>query len=101
MQKMNRAAVLTVSQNRILKSCVPQSWMRNPFVVRQANANAATTNRRSHAYFSTAAAVGDLDPIDIDSGVSQALLEGRPVVALESTIISHGMPYPDNLEMAR
>ena len=33
--------------------------------------------------------------------VSQALAAGRPVVALESTIISHGMPYPRNVEMAR
>jgi len=33
--------------------------------------------------------------------VSGALAAGRPVVALESTIIIHGMPYPQNLEMAR
>ncbi|GAA4396762.1 pseudouridine-5'-phosphate glycosidase [Fodinibacter luteus] len=33
--------------------------------------------------------------------VREALAEGRPVVALESTIISHGMPYPDNVAMAR
>ena len=33
--------------------------------------------------------------------VEQALREGRPVVALESTIISHGMPYPQNVETAR
>lgn len=32
--------------------------------------------------------------------VSQALRDGAPVVALESTIISHGMPYPQNVEMA-
>jgi pseudouridine-5'-phosphate glycosidase len=32
--------------------------------------------------------------------VATALAEGRPVVALESTIISHGMPYPDNVKMA-
>jgi pseudouridine-5'-phosphate glycosidase len=32
--------------------------------------------------------------------VRQAIVEGRPVVALESTIISHGMPYPQNVEMA-
>ena len=32
--------------------------------------------------------------------VAQALAAGRPVVALESTIISHGMPYPDNVAMA-
>ncbi len=33
--------------------------------------------------------------------VRDALTDGRPVVALESTIISHGMPYPQNVEMAR
>ncbi len=33
--------------------------------------------------------------------VAAALAGGRPVVALESTIISHGMPYPQNVEMAR
>ena len=33
--------------------------------------------------------------------VADALAQARPVVALESTIITHGMPYPGNLEMAR
>ena len=33
--------------------------------------------------------------------VADALAEGRPVVALESTIIAHGMPYPQNVETAR
>lgn len=32
--------------------------------------------------------------------VEQALKENRPVIALESTIISHGMPYPQNVETA-
>ena len=32
--------------------------------------------------------------------VTQALQEGKPVVALESTIIAHGMPYPQNVETA-
>ena len=32
---------------------------------------------------------------------SEAVQSGQPVVALESTIISHGMPYPQNVEMAR
>ena len=32
--------------------------------------------------------------------VEQAVKEGKPVVALESTIISHGMPYPQNVETA-
>lgn len=33
--------------------------------------------------------------------VKEALQDGKPIVALESTIISHGMPYPQNVEMAR
>jgi pseudouridine-5'-phosphate glycosidase len=36
----------------------------------------------------------------VASEVADALSAGRPVVALESTIISHGMPYPRNVEMA-
>ena len=38
--------------------------------------------------------------LDISPEVKNALDEGRPVVALESTIISHGMPYPRNVETA-
>lgn len=38
--------------------------------------------------------------LDISPEVKKALNEGRPVVALESTIISHGMPYPRNVETA-
>ena len=38
--------------------------------------------------------------LDISPEVRAALDEGRPVVALESTIISHGMPYPKNVETA-
>jgi len=45
-------------------------------------------DRSLEAYF-------DINPI-----VQSALDEGRPVVALESTIISHGMPYPQNVDTA-
>lgn len=38
--------------------------------------------------------------IDVHAPVAKALAAGRPVVALESTIITHGMPYPDNGAMA-
>ena len=38
--------------------------------------------------------------LDIKSDVAEALATGKPVVALESTIISHGMPYPQNVETA-
>ena len=39
--------------------------------------------------------------IEISPTVAKALKAGLPVVALESTIIAHGMPYPQNLETAR
>lgn len=39
--------------------------------------------------------------LDILPEIADALAAGRPVVALESTIISHGMPYPQNVETAR
>lgn len=38
---------------------------------------------------------------DFKDEVKEALEEGRPVVALESTLISYGFPYPENLEVAR
>ena len=40
------------------------------------------------------------DYLDVNPEVEKALDEGRPVVALESTIIAHGMPYPKNVETA-
>ena len=38
--------------------------------------------------------------LDVAPEVAQAVAQGKPVVALESTIISHGMPYPQNVETA-
>ena len=38
--------------------------------------------------------------IDLHPEVKEALENNKPVIALESTIISHGMPYPQNVEMA-
>ena len=38
--------------------------------------------------------------LDVNPEVAEALAQGKPVVALESTIISHGMPYPQNVETA-
>lgn len=38
--------------------------------------------------------------LDVNPEVKEALEAGKPVVALESTIISHGMPYPQNVETA-
>ncbi len=41
------------------------------------------------------------EAIAIRDEVAEALNQGSPVVALESTLIAHGLPYPDNLELAR
>ena len=38
--------------------------------------------------------------LDIQPEIRAALDAGKPVVALESTILSHGMPYPENLGFA-
>ncbi|WP_251445257.1 pseudouridine-5'-phosphate glycosidase [Vermiculatibacterium agrestimuris] len=38
--------------------------------------------------------------LDVSPEVAEAVAHGKPVVALESTIISHGMPYPQNVETA-
>lgn len=40
-------------------------------------------------------------PLNFSDEVAHARAEGRPIVALESTIISHGLPWPKNLEVAR
>ena len=40
-------------------------------------------------------------PLTFSAEVAQARTAGTPIVALESTIITHGMPYPQNLEVAR
>ena len=40
------------------------------------------------------------DYLTITDEIKSALKQGKPIVALESTILSHGMPYPENLEFA-
>jgi pseudouridine-5'-phosphate glycosidase len=44
---------------------------------------------------------GLVERLSIAPEVTEALRAGRPVVALESTLISHGLPHPQNLEVAR
>ena len=55
------------------------------------NATGATTTHAASAAL----------PLDISAEVSRALADGGAVVALESTIVTHGMPWPDNVETAR
>jgi pseudouridine-5'-phosphate glycosidase len=40
-------------------------------------------------------------PIEMATAIEDALAAGRPVVALETTLVSHGLPWPHNLETAR
>jgi pseudouridine-5'-phosphate glycosidase len=44
---------------------------------------------------------GIRDRLAVAAEVAEAIATGRPVVALESTLISHGLPYPQNVEVAR
>lgn len=50
----------------------------------------------SYSAWSPAALKGRKSNIKIHPDVSQAVKNNSPVVALESTIITHGMPYPQN-----
>lgn len=51
-------------------------------------------------FFSTSN-VTSLSKLKISEDVRQAISENVPVVALESTIITHGLPYPENIQMAK
>ncbi|KAL6563884.1 hypothetical protein OROHE_005124 [Orobanche hederae] len=59
------------------------------------------TNLRKHLNPPSSIRKGESSIVKISQEVSEALSVGRAVVALESTIISHGMPYPQNLETAK
>src|SRR3977135_1111390 len=39
--------------------------------------------------------------LDVSAEIAEAVRDGQPVVALESTLIAHGLPWPLNLETAR
>lgn len=45
--------------------------------------------------------VREKSTVDVAEEVMFALSQNMPVVALESTIITHGMPFPDNIECAK
>ena len=47
------------------------------------------------------ARLGVVSFLDVSPAVRDALADGRPVVALESTLITHGLPFPENLAVAR
>lgn len=59
-----------------------------------------TVSRYTHCLRQAVASAHVSAPINIAPEVSAALEAGKPVVALESTIISHGLPRPRNLEVA-
>lgn len=55
--------------------------------------------RRNISSLPTALAAGA--PIDVHPEVQEALANKRPIVALETTIVTHGMPQPTNLDTAK
>jgi pseudouridine-5'-phosphate glycosidase len=60
----------------------------------------AETSGRLRAMVVRSSPLSVADRLVIAQEVAAALADGRPVVALESTLISHGLPYPQNLEVA-
>ena len=61
---------------------------------------AAASLRCKRSIVSLSAALKEHAPIDIHPEVQEALAHTRPVVALETTTVTHGMPYPTNRETA-
>src|SRR5688572_27427415 len=73
---------------------------RREMVMRSSLASSADGTAGSRPAPSVRAS-GVTPPLEPTPEVRAALAAGQPVVALESTIISHGFPYPDNLALAR
>src|SRR5262245_39610431 len=71
---------------------------RQPGLVRRQPAGAGET---AHEVIPAEVSSKMHPDLDIAPEIAAALAERRAVVALESTIIAHGMPYPDNLDVAR
>lgn len=72
--------------------------MRDRLSVLQAHF-AASSSHLQHIN-SANSSIPSVPVINISDDVREALRNGRPVVALESTIVSHGMPFPQNLNTA-
>jgi hypothetical protein len=66
-------------------SCIRR--YHHPIIIQQCRA--MTTVAISNQFF------------QVETSVQDAIAKGKPVVALESTIVAHGMPYPENLELAQ
>ena len=64
------------------------------------SSGACTTSACAGRPAAAAAAGAGAAALAVSAEVAAALRQGLPVVALESTIISHGMPYPQNLDTA-
>ncbi len=71
-------------------------------VIREARSGAAWTVPRYAAVMPDDTRLAALRArLDVAPEAAAALASGRPVVALESTLISHGLPYPHSVEVAR
>ena len=84
-------------QNRTPTSC--QAPRTN--TGRHGRARVVGVRVRGVASDATRAAVASFPRVIVDPEVAEALRAGRGVVALESTLIAHGLPAPDNLRVAR
>jgi Indigoidine synthase A like protein len=81
-----RQRVLTITT---LSTTFPLSW--------RCHSRGNSVGLESQRYF--ASVRGGI--LKIDEAVQQALHENRPVVALESTLVAHGMPFPENVALCQ
>jgi hypothetical protein len=79
------------------KNVLFKKWQQMRPILQQHRTNHSTRCAMS----STAATMAEGQLFRIHESVREALRHGRPVVALESTIVAHGMPYPENLQLSQ
>eukprot|EP00537_Pseudo-nitzschia_pungens_P012272 CAMPEP_0172387500 /NCGR_PEP_ID=MMETSP1061-20121228/4793_1 /TAXON_ID=37318 /ORGANISM="Pseudo-nitzschia pungens, Strain cf. pungens" /LENGTH=140 /DNA_ID=CAMNT_0013117151 /DNA_START=112 /DNA_END=531 /DNA_ORIENTATION=- len=78
---------------------VPRNEGRRAYSLSQ-SLSQSHSQSQSHTQSSAESPV-DPSIFRVDDRVFRAVAEGRPVCALESTIVAHGMPFPENLQLAR
>jgi pseudouridine-5'-phosphate glycosidase len=89
--------------NSSSRSFVTARAVRDMCNIRSLNLHNSATNRRYPNSVGTTSIISTrrLSNLVISDNVKHALANNLPIVALESTIITHGMPYPQNIEVAR
>ncbi|KAG7369502.1 indigoidine synthase A family protein [Nitzschia inconspicua] len=74
-------------------------WFHSTTTTTTTTTHSSSSTNSSSSFSSSSSSL--LPNLRVQEEVQQALLEKKPIVALESTIVAHGMPYPQNWELAQ